>query len=513
MAEEEKVTEVRKLAHSQWNEVYDRSVLYPAAELPSDNYYTDKMEFPTDPQKLIKVCRFFYKHDPLAGTIINKMVDCAVTSIDNGRGECTDEEYEVYNSIRFLLREFFANVCLEYLLSGLVIPHYEWARKSGTDLSPDLNSRRRVMVPDNFWFRDPAVIILKRGIIPNKRKIYVRVDSETIDFIKTGGKNKDGTYDKETYNELERNYPEFVKLVKTSKGTKDLLIPLPDSRPIFARVLPEDVYPLPYMVNSIESLVHKRNMRKMDFSVASRVIAAIQLIKLGSDLFPTTDDEDFTAIRNQMTQRSTVGYQERLFQLFANHTLQIEWVFPDTAAMLNREKYISIDEDIIAGFGFPRTLITGETSRSNTAGGSDFATASPFATMEAIRVRFLDWITVLYKEIRDRNNFKNIATPTFTPMKLYKMLDLNTIGAALYSEGTLSRDSRLSMLGLEVETEVERKVNDQELYKKNKLEEAPVLPFSSPSIGKTGAKPTTPKAPAKPATTPKTKAEEETPDG
>lgn len=514
MGEEKTVENAKpKLAVAQGYESYDRSVLYPVSTEGgyTGNYTMDNMEFPDDPQRLIKTCRFFYKHDPLAGTIINKMVDCAITTIDNGKGDCTDEEYEVYNSIRSTLREFFYNSCLEYLLSGLVIPHYEWTRKAGSDLSPELNSRRRVSVPDNFWFRDPASVVLKKGYIPNRVNIFVTVDADLIDFIKSKGKGKDGATDKETYNELVKNYPEFVKLIEESKSTTKLLIPLPDSRPIFARTLPEDVYPLPYMTNSLESLVHKRNMRKMDFSVASRVIAAIQLIKLGSDEFPVTDDADFVTIKNQMNQRSITGMQERVFQLFSNHTLKIEWVFPDTIAMLNRDKYVSIDEDIIAGFGFPRTLVTGETSRSNTAGGSDFATASPYATMEAMRARFLDWINILYKEIRDKNGFKNVAIPTFTPMKLYKLTDLNSIGAALYKEGSLSRDSRLSMLGLEIETEVERKKTETTLYKENNIPEAPILPFSSPSIGGGGKRPVAakPKPAAKPAPKPAVKAEEE----
>jgi hypothetical protein len=444
----------------------------------------DKLEIPTDYHKLIKVCRFFYMHDPIAGTVLNKMVDCAITPLTNRKGECDDEEYETYNALSEMLQEFFRNVCLEYLLSGLVIPHYEWNRVKGSDLSPKLNSRRRMVVPDNIWFRDPATVTVKNSPIPNKKYFYVNVDANTISFIKSGGKLPDGSYDKETYEEMVRNYPEFVRAVKSMKGTK-MQIRLEGVRPIMSKTLPEDAYPLPYMENALESLMHKRNLRRMDYAIAARVIGAIQLIKLGSDEFPCTDDGDFDHIKQQMTYRTSSGRQERVYQLFANHTLQISWVFPDTQTLLNREKYSIVEDDIIAAFGFPRTLITGETLRSNVAGGSDFAAFSPIATMETIRDRFLEWLKVMYSEIKEKNGFKHQAIPAFTPMRLYKLIDLNTIGQTLYLEGNISRKSRQELVGLDFDTEVERKAEEEKIMKEKGVPDAPQVPYSSPNIGNT----------------------------
>lgn len=446
----------------------------------------DKMEIPKEYHKLLKTCRFFYKRDPIAGTVMNKMVDCAITPLTNKQGECTEEEYEVYNALTEMLQEFFRNVCLEYLLSGLVVPHYEWVRAKGSDLSQKLDSRRRVNVPDNIWFRDPATITVKNSVIPNKKYYYVDVDSRTISFIKSKGKYPDGTEDKEMYEELKKNYPAFVKAVEELRGTK-MKIKLEDIRPILAKTLPEDDYPVPYMENALESLMHKRNLRKMDYAIAARVVSAIQLIRLGDKDFPCTDETDFDHIKNQMNYRTATGPQERVYQLFANHTLQIEWVFPDTQAMINTEKYSAVEDDIIAAFGFPRTLITGETLRSNVQGGSDFAAFSPIATMETIRDRLLEWVKALYKEVMDKNEYiKHYPIPQFTPMRLYKLTDLNLIGQALYLEGNISRTSRQEAVGLDFETEIDRKVAEEKEMKEKGVEPAPVLPFSSPDIPKKG---------------------------
>ena len=444
----------------------------------------DQMTVPENYHKLIKTCRFFYKRDPIAATVLNKMVDCAITPLANRRLGCSDEELAVFDALTDMLQEFFRNVCLEYLLSGLVVPHYEWTRIRGSELSPDLDSRRRVNVPDNIWFRDPASITIKKSpVIPNKRYYWVEVDAETVSFIKSGGKMKDGTKDVDTYKEMVKNYPEFVKAVKEMKGTT-LKIKLEDIRPILAKTLPDELYPLPYMENALESLIHKRNLRKMDYAIASRCISAIQLIKVGSDEFPCTDENDFVDIKSQMNYRTTSGRGDRVYQLFANHTLQIEWVFPNTEAMLNVEKYRAVEDDIIAAFGFPRTLITGETLRSNVQGGSDFAAFSPIATMETIRDRLLEWIKEFYKEVKAKNDFiKNVPWPRFTPMRLYKLTDLNEIGMALYLEGNISRKTRQELVGIDFDTELERKVQERDAFKEKGLPEAPEMPFSSPQIG------------------------------
>jgi hypothetical protein len=442
----------------------------------------DYMELPTKYKDLIKMCRFFYKHDPTAGTVINKMVDFATTHMIIQKSSCTDEEYTVYESICPMLEEFFRNVCLEYLLSGLVVPHYEWNRVSGSLLSNKLNSRTRFWVPDNIWFRDPSTITIKQSPIPNRKDYYVEVNSSTIQFIKNKGKRPDGTEDKETYQALLDNYPDFVKAIQSRKGSRTE-IRLVDVRPIESKCLPEEPYPMPYMINSLEALMHKRNLRKMDYSIAARVIAAIQLIKLGNDTFPVTDEEDFTWIKTQMNVRTGKGLNEKVFQLFSNHTLTIEWVAPDTAAMLNREKYSSVEDDIIAGFGFPRTLITGETLRSNVEGGSDVATWSPIATLESIRFKLLDWTSELYNEIRDRNKFKNVPIPSFSPLKLYSLVDLNTITRDLYKEGSLSRKTRLQLQAIDQDTEIERISQEDKMYKEQNIRETPFVPYSSPSGG------------------------------
>src|SRR3972149_10118917 len=46
-------------------------------------------------KKAIEACRFFYKHDPIGSTIINKMVDIGVTPLDFERVNLNNNEEKI----------------------------------------------------------------------------------------------------------------------------------------------------------------------------------------------------------------------------------------------------------------------------------------------------------------------------------------------------------------------------------------------------------------------------------
>lgn len=437
----------------------------------------DSLTLPKTQNEIIDHCRFYYKRDSLGGSVVDKIVDFAITDLVNGRGDCTDEEFAVYNAILGSLKDFFIQACLEYLITGIIIPHYEWDRVKGSDISEDLNSRRRVNIPVSFWFRDPKTIELKKSPLPNKVNIYAIVDTEMIDFIKGKGKLHDGTIDKVAYEQLIKNYPEFVKQVLDNKGGTSFKIKLENVRPIFGRVLSDSVYPVPFLFNALEAMRHKRNLRKMDYAIAARVQSAIQVIKLGNDLFPCTDPAEFDNIRQQMDYRNIEGYRERLYQLYSNHTLEISWIYPNTEAMLNQEKYREVNDDIMAALGFPRSLIVGETLRSNSM-QADLATYSPIATMEAIRSKFLSWVKVLYEEIKTKNSFKHVAKLNFTSMRIHNLKDLLEMDAILYNEGSLSRQGRLEVTGRDFDVEADRRERENQTLKDRGLDEFAPVPYS-----------------------------------
>jgi len=136
-------------------------------------------------------------------------------------------------------------------------------------------------------------------------------------------------------------------------------------------MLADAEYPIPYLYPGLESYKHKRNLRRMDYSIASRVISAILHVKAGSDEFPLTEDQQdvLDDLESKFHWREGISPTdiERVFTLFTNHTIELNWVFPDVEALLNDKKYDAVNKDIILALGFPRILITGETERSFTS--------------------------------------------------------------------------------------------------------------------------------------------------
>lgn len=455
----------------------------------SDEY--DKLDTYTlkEYREVVDESRFFYKRDPLASTTMNKIVDIGITPLFVEQGTLTDNEYKIVESLLPSINEFMEVCALEYLVSGLVVPEYEFYTANKKELE-QLGIKRfsSLTIPNTMWVRDSSTIKINSTILTDKPSYFVEIPKETVYFILSKGRYADGSEDKELYRELATTYPEIVRNVKNGNN----FIKIDDDRNIVrSRYLSNSAYPIPYMYPALEPLKHKRNIRRMDYSIASRVISAIQLIKLGNDEYPITEDDEnaYNEIRAQFRHRDSYGKDiERIFQLFTNHTTEIEWVFPDTKALLDDVKYKSVNQDIIYAFGFPKILITGETERTGTSIPS-YAILSPQNTMEKIRNKLIKIVKNIILDTLEYNSIPRLPGDiTFKSINLQNFEEFTTALAELYNSGNLSRTSYAEALGKNLKAELKQKKEDQELLKKYDLPEYGQLPFSpqpnnNPGIG------------------------------
>jgi len=445
--------------------------------------------------KCIDQCRFFYRKDPIAGTILNKMVEIGVSKLVFDKGKLSDNEFRVFEAIQEKLQEYIENCALEYLISGLIIPEIKYATLTKEQVF-DLGVKKyqTLTLPVSMWLRDPRTIKINSSMVLDEPSYYVILPEELVSFIMNRGTYPDGNKDIVLYNQLLTYYPEFVQQVLD--GNKEIL--LENKLIIRRKVLSDSPYPTPFLYGSIEALKHKRNLRRMDYSIASRVITAIMLIKLGNDEFPITeDDEDaFTAIRSQMTWRNTSSRNmERIFQLFANHTLEIEWVYPNTEVLLNDKKYAEVNQDIFLGMGFPRILTTGETERTQTS-DPEFASISPVKTMEKMQRELLSIVKGIIREITKLNNLKYIPEVRFSPINLNTFNNFVNAMSALYDTGNISRTSYDTAFGYNWEEELALKIVEKDKLEASGIEEFAPQPFS-PQPSNTKTAPTQGKKPKK----------------
>jgi hypothetical protein len=428
---------------------------------------------------LVGDCRYFYKHDPIASIVINKIVDLALNNLTFRVSKGRDAAKDVIEAIKPKLMSFMKTCGLEYLISGLVIPEIQFNRVDKEELK-DLGIKRfeTLQLPTDMWLRDPAEVTIKEPLIGGKVSYFINIPEELRIFIENKGRYSDQSEDIELYEYLLKEMPEFIKKVK--EGEQKVLL----NNPLIIRynVITGSPYPVPYLHPAIESLKHKRNLRRMDYSLASRVITAIQKITLGNDEYPLTEDNEdqLEKLKKEMLWREAADSAEleRIFQIFGNHTLEIEWVIPEVTALLDEKKYKNVNSDIAMALGFPRILVTGETERSF-ASDPDIATVSPIQTMERIRETLLPILRKIIDIIIVDNKLgANEFSIKFKPINMMAVSVFIEGLQALYESGNLSREDYDAAFGFDLYEQLEKRKEEQDTFKELNLDEFAPIPFS-----------------------------------
>lgn len=447
---------------------------------PWNPVIVDKMEVKDlkEFRETVEACRFFYRRDPIVATTVNKLVEMGINEIHLDKNSLTENEFRIFEGLTGKLREYAEALALEYLISGLVIPEIKYGEVSKSDLKKlGIKKYNSLTLPVSMWVRDPETIKINSSDMMDQVSYYVEVPQKLIDFIKNKGVYPDGTKDEALYSLLLAEYSEFVSKILDG----ETLILLENDNIFRRKPLSDSPYPTPYLFAALESLKHKRNLRRMDYSIAARVISAIQLITLGDKDFPLIegDQEQITAIKNQMMYRNSGNQDlERIFQLFGNHTLKISWVYPPVDALLNDNKYAGVNQDIIYALGFPRILITGETEKSGT-GNQEFAMMSPKATIDNFREKVLNVLKDILYQVMTLNRLADMPNIRFEPLTLFDYQTLLKSLADLYAGGNISRTSYAKKLGYTWKDEMDLREDENKVLEEKELEEFAPLPHSN----------------------------------
>lgn len=416
---------------------------------------TDTLESPElydDYYKVVQACRFFYMHDGLAANVINRLVEIGINNLKIYKAGLKENEYRIFLGFVDELKEFAEKMAYEFLISGLVVPEIIFGLVSGDRLKRlGIKRRDSLWLPVEMYVRDPLTIAIRQDSFSSRPIYSVIIDSEIYDFVASGGRGN-----KALYQWLRDNYPDFVEAVK--RGETEFVLPNQDL--VIARnIIAGYPYPIPYLYPALEPLKHKRNLRRMDYALASRVVAAIMHIKVGNDQYPLLEgeeEEQYNAIRNQLSWRGQVGSKyDRVFQLYTNHTVDINWVVPDSTALLSDTKYRDINQDIIFSLGFPRILITGEAERTGTS-DPFYATLSPLKMMEFFRSKILKVLQYIVNEISARNNLSDVPEIDFEPLRLAEFASFANALFNLYQIGGVSKETLVKYFGLRLDDELEK---------------------------------------------------------
>ena len=429
--------------------------------------------------KTTDLCRFFYKTEPVVSTVINKLVEIGINDIIISKKGLSENEFRVFTALKPRLLEFTESLAQELLLSGLVVPEISYGPvDKDTIFELGIKKYNKLIFPVSMWIRDPKSIKINSSAMSDTPSYYVVISEEIIYFIKNSGKYSDGKEDKELFKNLKTYYPDFVKRVMG--GETEFLIE--DSKLILRRkFLSDDPYPISYISPVLDALQHKRELRRMDYSIIDKVIGAIMHVKMGSDLYPVTDtDEDKTSVlelKKQLSYRFNSSQNlERIFQLITNHAVEIKWVFPDTSILVNEKKYDDINQEILFGLGFPRVLITGEAAKTGTS-DPEISMIAPVKTMENIRRRIIKIIKDICKQVALENNFK-VPEVKFKTLNLHAFNDFIVSLDKLYEKSGVSRTSYGELMGFDFNEELDILAAENEAMKKKGLPEFGPTPNS-----------------------------------
>lgn len=456
---------------------------------PTTNPWTDALKAKDkkfDDKEFVKInslCRFFYRTEPVVSTVINKLVEIGINDLVFSKNKLSDNEFRVFTALKPRLLEFAEQMAQEFLLSGLVVPEvgYEKNKDKQFIFSLGIKKYTSLVLPESMTLRDPSTILIKTSWLGNMPTYFIKIPEDVIKFVLAKGKYADGRVDKELYDSLKVQFPEFVKSIE--QGKKEL--PLENNDIIRRKYTADNQYPIPYISPSLDALQHKRKLRRMDYTLIDKVISAIMHVKVGDKDFPITESEEDQAYLEQLREQfrlrgNSEQLMERIFQLITNHTVTIDWIFPDTAILLNDKKYEDINQEILFGLGFPRVLITGEAARSGSS-DPELATLAPVKTMENFRRKIIEVIRNICIEVSLRNNFKSAPTVEFAGLNLHAFSDFVSGLTQLYNASALSRTDLARVYGYDFLDQLDKLEEENNELTKRGLPTVGPNPFSSPS--------------------------------
>jgi hypothetical protein len=394
---------------------------------------------------VIRQCRHYYEHDTIAGTVVNRMVDIANTTIKNKHRKGTQETRAYFDAVARLLTPMIKQIPLTYMLDGMAIPEYRTERVLGNRIDDRLG-RTRYVIPKAIWVRDAANIIIKKSPLGG-RILYLKITSEDKRLIEDRGKP-----DRiQEYEELVQLYPDYVAAVQNGETVFRL-----HSSAIFRKLAAHNEYPIPFLKNSLDALAYRKRLKQMDRITSDRVINALRHISVGDKDYPA-DDDDIKATKAAIEAQTN---QETLLNVYTNHTVKIQWIIPDMNHLLDERKYSEANGDVFMGMGFPRLWAVGENEKSNTS-DNKLASVGPISTLDDMRKDIIVWIKGVYAELANANGFLTYPEPYFSPISQADAKDLLQYAALFVEDGVISRDTAAQIFGTTYEEESEQIKKEQ----------------------------------------------------
>ncbi|MEA3340237.1 MAG: hypothetical protein U9R15_09750 [Chloroflexota bacterium] len=407
------------------------------------------------PHDLYKQSAIEYKNDAIYGASINVLSNFACKGFENDSEDlelkhffdcwCFDVDFE--EVLEWIFLDFFR---MGMVRTYKILGKYEPGINNISDINPKSTDEKdnaaaktrwsKTNVPLKYTILNPNFVEIEGSLLFGDTKTTLKPNDELKELFKKSAKEL--TIEEKTL--IQKLPAPFKKAIKDGKNIE--LDPTLVGE-IDYRKMPYERYGVPKGSRVFESLNYKRSLRDADLSTLDGITNYILKITVGSDQFPVTSQAQLEQVAQLFNTPS------KSFDVVYNHTLKVEKITsPEIEAILGKNKYEQVNEDISGGLALPRVLLDGvgdlNTAEVNTV------VKSVVEEIRYARKCVTRWIYREYIDIANATGFEKIPRIRWDDTILKDILMYMSIIGQLVDRRMLSYKTALERLGFNFPSEL-----------------------------------------------------------
>lgn len=416
-----------------------------------------KDSYDEDPKKLYeKVIRYYYT-EPLVGSTINLLSSLSCKGFENDIDDPDIKNFYDTWVFDVNFEEVLEWIFLDLFRTSNVVTYkyiakYEprvstiapVGKKNTTKATGKLETAAAKKIwskghlPIGYTVLNPTLVNITGNLLFNKVAVSLTPPEELGELLK-----KDSKSMTEEEKELIKALPPDLKKA-VENGGEYLL----DSRLvgiITYKKQPYERYARPRTARIFDSLDYKKALQQADLSTLDGISNYILKITIGNDEYPVVSQEELEAVAKLFDTPS------KSFDVVWNHTLKVEKIVsPEIEAILGKDKYAQVNDDITGGLSITRALLDGTGSTSDVA----WAIRGIREDIEYARRQVTRWIYSEYRQIAEAMGFDRFPKVRWDDGILRDDILYKNIISTMVDRRMLSYETALETLGFDYENEL-----------------------------------------------------------
>ncbi len=417
---------------------------------------TSKDVYDEDPKKLYERVMKYYYTEPIVGSVINLLSSLASKGFENDIDDPDIKNFydtwafdvnfeEILDWVYLDLFKTSNVTTYKYVANyeprvSTILPVGKKTKKPKTTGKVSAAKKKlwsKGHLPVGYTVLNPLLVNINGNLLFNNVSVSLTPPPELGELLK-----KPSSEQTEEEKLLLKSLPSDLKKAAEDGGEFQL-----DSRlvgNITYKKQPYERYARPRTSRVFDSIEYKQALRNADLSTLDGISNYILKITIGNDDYPVVSQEELEAVAQLFNTPS------KSFDVVWNHTLQIEKIIsPEIEAILGKEKYAQVNDDITGGLSFTRALIDGVGSISDVA----WAVRGVREDIEYARKQVTRWIYNEYRQIAEAMGFDRFPSVRWDEGILKDDILYKNVISSLVDRRMLSYETALETLGFDYENE------------------------------------------------------------